>query len=236
MKEWTSNRVLPITVTRAERFFPVVMAVSALPLPSPDNFLHPEEEDNLTGAAEQQYLLGRHAAKLAAAHFTHIAPANIRITSGVFGQPVLYCPGYSNLQVSIAHSEEVSMAIVFPESHPMAVDIEAITNYSYIPPVTIQEADLMALLPYSGTEKQLLFWTAKEALSKVLKTGFTTDLSLFQIKTAIVENGALECTFTHFVQYKAICWIAGNIVCALVLPEKSQIDIIAVQALTSPAV
>lgn len=53
---------------------PVSMGVSSLSLSALQlelhRFLHPEERTTLTGIAQHYYLLGRHAAKLAAFDFT----------------------------------------------------------------------------------------------------------------------------------------------------------------------
>ena len=230
---------LSLAITRKDVTFPVSMGVSSLPLSALQlelhRFLHPEERTTLTGIAQHQYLLGRHAAKLAAFDFTGVAPAGIRILPGVFGQPVLTCPGHSNLQVSITHSGTHAMAVVFPESHPMAVDIEVLDGERFLPPLAPSESLLAASLPYTTEERQFLLWTAREALSKVLRTGLTTDLELFNVKSIAVNGDFLISTFVHFFQYKAVSWIAGNMACSLVLPERSQVDIAALQRLTGPA-
>jgi phosphopantetheinyl transferase len=237
MTEWTNSHHLSLTVTREGLSFPVSMGISSLSLSALQlelhRFLHPEERTTLTGIAQHHYLSGRHAAKLAAFDFTGVAPASIRIRPGVFGQPVLTCPGHSNLQVSISHSGGHAMAVVFPESHPMAVDIEALDADRFLPPLSPSEALLMASLPHSAEEQQLMLWTAREALSKVLRTGFTTDLELFNVKSVAVNGNFLISTFVHFLQYKAVSWMAGHMACSLVLPERSQVDIAALQTLTS---
>lgn len=237
MTEWTNSYHLALTVTREGVSFPASMGVSSLSLPAlqleQHRFLHPEERTTLTGVAQHHYYLGRHAAKLAAFDFTGVAPASIRIRPGVFGQPVLSCPGHSNLQVSITHSDGSAMAVVFPESHPMAVDIEAIDGSRFLPPVTPAEMRLMASLPYSTDEQQFLLWTAREALSKVLRTGFTTDLELFDVKSVERNGDFLISTFVHFMQYKAVSWVAGNMACSLVLPQRSLVDMAALQTLTN---
>ncbi|HEY9260944.1 4'-phosphopantetheinyl transferase family protein [Chitinophaga sp.] len=237
MTEWTNSHHLSLTVTREGLTFPVSMGVSSLSLSALQleihRFLHPEERTALTGIAQHDYLLGRHAAKLAAFNFTGVAPAGIRIRPGVFGQPVLTCPGHSNVQVSIAHSGGSAMAVVFPESHPMAVDIEVLDADRFLPPLSPAESLLIASLPHTPEEQQFLLWTAREALSKVLRTGFTTDLELFNVKSVAVNGDFVISTFVHFLQYKAVSWIAGNMACSLVLPERSQVDIAALQTLTS---
>lgn len=237
MTEWTNSHHLPITVTREGALIPVSMAVSSLSLSALQvqlsRFLHPEERAVSRGAGQHHYLLGRHAAKLAAVDFTGVAGANIRIHPGVFGQPVLSCPGYGNLQVSITHSGGSAMAVVFPEAHPMAIDIELLDGDRFLPPLTPAEELLVASLPYTTEEQTYLLWTAREALSKVLRTGLTTDLELFNVKSLAINGSFLVAEFQHFMQYKAISWRAGNIACSLVLPQRSQVDMAALQMLTS---
>ncbi|MBO9732597.1 MAG: 4'-phosphopantetheinyl transferase superfamily protein [Chitinophaga sp.] len=237
MTEWTNSHHLALTVTREGHTIPVFMAVSSLSLSALQvqlgRFLHPEERAVSKGAEQHHYLLGRHAAKLAAVDFTGVAANNIRIRPGVFGQPVLSCPGYSNLQVSITHSAGSAMAVVFPEAHPMAVDIELLDGDRFLPPLTPAEAALIAPLSYTSEEQTYLLWTAREALSKVLRTGFTTDLELFNVKSVAMNGSFMVAEFQHFLQYKAISWIAGNMACSLVVPQRSQVDMAALQTLTS---
>ncbi|SEW51893.1 4'-phosphopantetheinyl transferase family protein [Chitinophaga arvensicola] len=224
--EWTNSRYLTLPVTRNEQLVPVVLAVTSLPLLEPIGFLHPEEHTTLTGEALQHYLSGRLAAKLAASHFTQVPAAEICIRTGVFGQPLLYCPGHSNIQVSIAHSGSHAIAVVFPEGHPMGVDIEDTRNARLLSPLTPAEATLAA--------DPLLLWTAREALSKVLKTGLTIDLELLAVAAVSFESGFLIVTFAHFPQYKAISWMAGPMACSLVLPLRSEIDLAVLKTLTYP--
>ncbi|PSL44226.1 phosphopantetheinyl transferase [Chitinophaga niastensis] len=227
---------LSTMISRKEQSFPVSIAISSLPaaalISRAHDYLHPDEYTTLTGAAQHHYLLGRHAAKLAAVDYTQANPTSICITPGVFGQPVLYCPVDSNIQVSIAHTRNSATAIVFPEWHPMAIDIEAITTDKEIPGLLPAEARLFASLSYSQAAWQLLLWTAKEALSKVLKTGLTTAMEIFSVAAIQVQGDFIVSTFTNFAQYKAISWIAGNMAWAIVLPERSQIDTNALEVLS----
>ncbi|NLR78261.1 4'-phosphopantetheinyl transferase family protein [Chitinophaga eiseniae] len=237
MKEWTNSSYLPVMVTRKGQSFPVSVAISAVTPQElearQDHFLHADEHTTLAGVARRQYLLGRHAAKLAASHFTGVAAPLIRIRPGVFGQPVLDCPGHNNVQVSISHSGPQAIAVVYPEWHPMAVDIEEIRPDHELPALAAHEAGLVASLPFTHYESGLLLWSAREALSKVLKTGLTTDLALFEISTLHMQEGFLFSTFVHFMQYKAVSQLAGNMVYTLVLPQRSDPDLAALRALIS---
>lgn len=234
MTGWTNDsRCGAAMISRNNDRFPVSVAVSARSmdwlLSSFYHTLHPSEHTTMNGIAAHHYLLGRHAAKMAAQHFTNAPPGEIRISSGVFGQPVLSCAGHCNLQVSISHSNERAIAIVFPEQHPMAVDIESLDSIKHLPD---ENAPLPVGLPYQDGVLRMLLWTAREALSKVLKTGLTTELDILATDTVTAGNGFLTITFRHFMQYKAICWIAGDMACALVLPGRSDIDMAALKAIT----
>jgi 4'-phosphopantetheinyl transferase len=226
--EWTNSRYLTLPVTRQEQAVPVALAVTSFSsaLLEATGLLHPQEHTALTGEALQHYLSGRLAAKLAVSHFTQVPVAEIRIQPGVFGQPLLYCPGYSNIQVSLAHSGGSAMAVVFPEGHPMGVDIEDTRHSRLLPSLTPAEASLGA--------DPLFLWTAREALSKVLKTGLTTDLEILEVASVCPRDGCFIFTFTHFMQYKAISWKAGHMVCSLVLPLRSEVDLAVLKTITYP--
>lgn len=96
-------------------------------------FLHPDELRYFMSLrvprAQHSYLLGRYAAKMAVgAYINNPVFTDIRIYPGVFNQPILQLQNVRNVQLSIAHSGEMGIAIVFPEDHPMGVDVEIISR------------------------------------------------------------------------------------------------------------
>ncbi|PSL48181.1 phosphopantetheinyl transferase [Chitinophaga niastensis] len=223
-------------IRRKEGVFPMYIAISNKQLKElleeEKNFLHPEERDYLNnlpqGTRGHSFLLGRYTAKLAASAYTGVPATELLIKPGVFQQPVLQGSNVSNVQLSIAHSGEWSIAIVFPESHPVAADVEIIksgNDLSRLIPLTSGENKMLHALPFGLDASMTLAWTIKEAMSKVIKTGLTASLEIFTISSIELRDNYLVCQFTNFAQYKAIAWIEHHAAWCIVLPRNSDPDI-----------
>ena len=202
------------------------------------SFLHVRERgyyDGLrAGKRRSEYLLGRKAAK-GAIHVLApgVDPASIAIDFGVFQFPVLQCAELHNLQVSISHCNEISVALAFPEEHPMGIDLERLDpdNAEIMKGLlTSREAGLIAESSLDLSVGSALIWTVKEALSKIFRTGLTVDTAMLAI--ASLEMGAgmdapVCCSFQHVSQYRSFSFIVGDHICSLVLPKNTdpQLDL-----------
>jgi len=198
--------------------------------------LHPEErlqyEKMRFEKRKTSYLLGRSAAKLAVSELTGIRdlPA-IRIEKGIFHQPIVSHPGLQNVQVSLTHSGPYGAAVAYPEHHPLGLDLERISSAFHNTlqsQLTDGERERLALLPLPDEAGLTMMWTAKEALSKILKTGLMAPFRLFEItdlKQTVSANGAVTISgdYEHFAQYKFHAYLHGDWVCALALPRRSEL-------------
>lgn len=70
-----------------------------------------------------------------------------------------------------------------------------------------------------------ILWTAKEALSKVLKTGLTMDMKLFEINQ-LEERDIYRGSFTIFTQYQFLSFIIEDTVFTIVTPKKGNLHVI----------
>lgn len=198
-----------------------------------DNFLSISEDcyfKQLTATKRQySYLLGRMAAKQAISKLVpDIVLNEVDIAWGVFNQPVIQHPHIHNLQVSITHTHNCAMALVFPEQHPMGIDIEDFECCSVEAMRSQINTDEISILKgaLAGTERVLtLGWSIKEALSKLLKTGLMTDFSLYAIATSQARGGIVNSGFKYFHQYQAISAVLGSTICSIVLPGKTSINL-----------
>ncbi|MFC4104098.1 4'-phosphopantetheinyl transferase family protein [Paenibacillus xanthanilyticus] len=189
--------------------------------------LHPEERrywDQLKADKRKTaYLLGRHAAKLAAGCVASNIPlARMLIRPGMFGQPVLIHPELANRQVSIAHTDRLAACLAFPESIPAGIDIEEMLSEeraelvrSYLTPGELERTTAAGL---SFQEAATLLWTAKESLSKCLRTGLTTPLSVYEIDRVERTGRWLVAGFANFPQYRAFSWLFRETAMSVVLP------------------
>jgi phosphopantetheinyl transferase len=219
-----------LNIQRKTTTFTACIAILQQTLPAlqslKDNFLHPDEStyfNTLTAPRRQHsYLHGRYTAKQAIASYTGLMPATIKITTGVFQQPVI---PVMNIQVSLSHTEEWCIALVFPEEHPMGVDVEFISPAINETIHQIITANEKTLFPIMDAGNLSLLWTIKEALSKTLRTGLMTPLQIYEVSEVVYKNGMYEAYFTNFAQYKSLSWIAGDHAWSIVLPKNSMVDI-----------
>lgn len=216
-------------IQRKNESFKACIATSRQTLPTlqslKDTFLHPDERsyfNTLTASKRQHsYLHGRYTAKQAIAAYTDIMPASVKISAGVFQQPVL---PITNVQLSLSHTDSWCIAVVFPEAHPMGVDVEFISPAIYETIheiITSHERTLFTVLDAGYLS---LLWTIKEALSKTLRTGLMTPLQVYEVSEVVYKNGFFEACFTNFAQYKCLSWIAGDHAWSIVLPKNSVVD------------
>jgi len=169
------------------------------------------------------FLLGRISAKMSIGQIHQVDLRSITIGVGVFGFPVVKGTS-NNTQVSITHCENIGVSLAYQEDHPISVDIEKIDPNrlslleKYLSPL---EANLLNA-HCSREMSAFMAWTSKEALSKVLRTGLTLDFKIMSInKTEKLAEGIYINTFLNFPQYKSYTLRVNNMVCSIVVPEKS---------------
>lgn len=177
---------------------------------------------------KSNFLLGRLSAKQAASVL--LSEPNlysIRVETGVFGQPLLRTAAVSGYQVSIAHCDDIGTAVVFPEAHPMGIDIERISpdrNKTMESQLTTSERERLEAV--RGLEEYAILlavsWTVKEAISKILRTGFTASLQVLEINETSFHAGCFRSTFSHFPQYAAQSYRLGNYIFTIAAPRKTE--------------
>jgi 4'-phosphopantetheinyl transferase len=205
------------------------------------HFLHPKELAYLATLTfekrQASYLLGRFLAKLAVTKQTDIPLHEIFIDFGIFQYPVVYHAGNEKIQVSISHCNQYGIALAFPETHPLGVDLEIIApdkNSIIETQLTGEEKYLLATLHHSTSstaELYTLFWTIKEALSKTLRTGLMSPVEIYAIKSVKKENHYWLSEFKNFGQYQALSFPLRPFICSIVYPKNMQmlIDISAIE-------
>ncbi len=230
--------IIPMTLTRQDGTYAAVLAwATSDDYPALrdrcETFLHRREREYFltlpTERRRQSYLLGRHAAKQALSASADVDdPARIEIVAGVFQQPIVR-PGLPEpTGISITHSSRLACAVAFPERHPMAIDVEDLspdrsaTMASQILPAEFDRA--RAAWPEEARHPAML-WTAKEALSKVLRCGMTTPFSLLAVTNLVQHPESAGGEFEHFRQYRFETWHIGSTVVTLVVPRLSTMQI-----------
>ncbi|NRS16251.1 4'-phosphopantetheinyl transferase superfamily protein [Brevibacillus sp. HB1.4B] len=193
-------------------------------------FLHPKEFEYYFQLEYERrvksYLTGRYVAKRAVSFLVgDESLERICIEQGIFHQPVVNLPNATNVQVSITHCDDLAAGIAFSEELPMGIDMERISvdrNKVLETQMTVKESSLFSCLPYSYETTLTLFWTVKEALSKILKTGLTTSFHIYEISQVEARDGVVYSLFENFPQYRTASFILGDYVCSITYPKKTE--------------
>jgi len=190
------------------------------------NILREEEKEQLLAydyqKRKESYYGGRVSGKIAVSDFTKLKFQEFQIDNGVFNQPVIQCLTKKNCQVSISHANHASASIAFDEKHPLGIDIESVDQKNSI---TIVEYLTVGEKAFCVNDNiPLIFWTAKEALSKVLKTGLTIPLHLLEIKSFRIVDSFYVITFVNFAQYKVISFFFQDTILSIAYPSTSQLN------------
>jgi len=191
------------------------------------HILHPNElahYERLTVPRRQSsFLLGRYVAKQALAVLLRESVyANIEIAPGVFTQPIVKFPTPEPVGVSITHAGELACALAFPQIHPMAIDVERLDPKSIEAmksQMLTEELHPEALPQLSELVRCTVIWTAKEALSKVLKCGMMCPFSILETVALRQEAACYVGHFRNFGQYKFHAWVLNRHVITIVLPK-----------------
>lgn len=229
------EKTISFTMQGKKQSFDAVITISAFSLTElldlRMQFLHPDEVPFFNSCIVPKrlfsFLQGRYAAKKAVSVYLNTPfLKDIIIGQGIFFQPVVLSAFSQNSCVSLSHSGQWAIAVVFPEVLLVGVDIEWIDmsrNWVGILPLSFKEQELISKIE---SDHSIVFWCGKEALSKALKIGFTADTHIFEMKSVEEQNGYYECKFRFFPNFKACVWLSQGYCIALAFPENIEVDII----------
>jgi phosphopantetheine--protein transferase-like protein len=169
-----------------------------------------DEWQNLKGPARRrhEWLLGRVAAKdavrlfLKDRHTMDVYPADVEITRGEHGQPLLRGPWADALDrppvISLAHANGTAVAIVGDGDRctGIGIDVECLGRVGAgfeTAAFTASERDLLASLHASGQEEWLLrLWCSKEAVAKATGLGLAGEPSGLNVQSADSDSGMVQ--------------------------------------------
>ena len=182
------------------------------------------------GVRQKSYLLGRYAAKLALSELLVEKDLQaIEVVRGVFEQPVVQYNQNRGYSVTISHAGSVAVALAYPAGHPMGIDIERLDKARYQTIVSQLSDQEMTLVEGAGVDRLKMatgFWTAKEALAKVLTTGMMSPLQVYNLaEFRLTSTGTWEGLFQNFAQYKTAVWIGSSYTFATVLPKRTALGL-----------
>ncbi|MCT4598811.1 MAG: 4'-phosphopantetheinyl transferase superfamily protein [Vallitalea sp.] len=154
---------------------------------------------------KMQYILGRYAMKTAVNNL--ISHNNmIEIGYGLLGYPIVSRTNQA-IEITLSHCENEAIAIAFNKDIMLGIDIEKINieRQDVLEKVTTNREHIInEKINLPSITFMTLIWTAKEALSKAIKTGFTVDMEIFQVKNIFEKGGVYYIDFLYFPTFSAI--------------------------------
>lgn len=148
-----------------------------------------DQYHGLNPMAQRQWLLGRMAAKDAVRDWLWtqgagpLFPAEIEISNGSRGEPLVKGPFDADLRISLAHSRTLAVAIV-GHATPVGIDIEVVTRRDDRFEQSVLTAGEQALVPDVDRDRWITrLWVAKEAVAKAAGTGLNGRPKHFEITT-----------------------------------------------------
>ncbi|NQX47862.1 4'-phosphopantetheinyl transferase superfamily protein [Paenibacillus tritici] len=203
--------------------------VSLPPEDGPLDYLSAAEKEQYFGfrypKRRNSYLLGKLAAKMAVAGDQDDL-AGIEIQHGILFQPMV---AGSTRRITITHCDTLGAAVDYDPRLLAGVDMELVDEKAVEGIRRITSKREEALNGELGPELAppvflTLLWTAKEAMSKVIQTGFTVPTELFEIRQCTRDGQGVISLFKNFPQFKALSILRREYVYTLVLPAKAMTD------------
>ncbi|WP_206868960.1 4'-phosphopantetheinyl transferase family protein [Clostridium zeae] len=180
---------------------------------------------NLHGKIKKkEFLIGRYSAKCAVSGLAdNLSMNEITVRNGFSGEPLIDTNGEQQYYISISHKGNVSVSIASNLTEFLGIDLEYDDKNRFEAIELIcSEKEKIKFLPYG---LHIILWTAKEALSKALKTGLIEGLRKYEIESIRLENDVWYGTYSYFKQFKFQTIVLYGYVVTIVLPTFIDINI-----------
>jgi 4'-phosphopantetheinyl transferase len=179
-----------------------------------------------TPAARNSFCLGKIAAKTAVKCLLD-REIEFTIDHGIFGFPIVE-PNHFGINISLAHTKHTGIAVCTSQKYPVGIDIEELSSSNnQIIMSTLTKVELGLSNHNNLTETVFLhiLWTAREALSKVIRTGFLVPMSLLSIKSVTPISKHFKIEFVNFSLFTGLVFCIGNHSVCVVIPTMVSLDI-----------
>lgn len=177
-----------------------------------------------------EYLYGRVAGKVALSELApNLCKNEVTISNGILMQPYIKSRVNNNVGISLSHDNQYAAAIAYPDDYICGIDVETIEeNRKEVINRILTTKEKRNLEKNTDRKTLLTFmsWTAKEALSKALKTGLTTDMKYYEISDYWMEGNFLKGKFTYFSQYEFISFQKAEHLVSVVVPKIANFEVI----------
>lgn len=165
---------------------------------------------------KNEYLAGRILTKKTVIQIHQkYSPIDIETTTALWGYPLFKTACFSNYWLSIAHTTtEAAVLLSQHNTHPVGLDVEQISEENQ----NVLQQFLSKYGRAFSLQDMHLYWSAKEAASKALRTGFTVPETLFEIEEVKEIGGKYEIKFKNLQRLHAVAWIQNDVITCIAYP------------------
>ncbi len=179
-----------------------------------------------TSDAKNSFCFGKISAKMAISKLNHHPVNEISIDHGIFGFPLIY-PHLKGYHISIAHTANSGIAICYNEKYLIGIDLEKVeltNDQTILTSLTDKEIKMKFSMDLPDTLFYHILWSAREALSKAIRTGYLISLPLLEVKSISTISNYHKIEFEHFNMFVGIVLQVSDQVIALVIPQKLTVN------------
>lgn len=149
-----------------------------------------------------------------------------KLKKGIWGQPILECNEECDMGISISHCNELVAVLLYDRELVLGIDVETDKEMSSLlcnKIFTASEKNIIKKCCHNNLGK-LLFWCAKEALSKCLLTGLNISFECLEIENIHQENNYWVGSYSKFKQYGFIGFLYDKTVIVICFPKIYRIE------------
>lgn len=171
------------------------------------------------------YFLGRISIKKAISnHISKILTfSSISVENNLAGKP--FIKDYP-VNLSISHSANLALSVVSASNINVGIDFEKITPSTYVTEqwLAANELTLIRNRFINTLLGKVILWVAKEAMSKLIGTGFNIDWYKLMIEKIYFEHWGYLITFTYFKNIYVYIWQVEEFIIGLALENDQLIN------------
>ncbi|HLZ87938.1 MAG TPA: 4'-phosphopantetheinyl transferase superfamily protein [Puia sp.] len=182
--------------------------------------------EKYTGSRYSEFVHSRYITKRAVQQLMGDVPMDkIQLLKGVFEQPILEIAGSgAGYDASVAHKDDIAASLIFPRYHPAGIDIDVtVPRNSNTLNRLITEHEQQVCR--GDSEKKMVIYTAKEALSKIIRCGLTVPVHFLEVNDLQKEEIFYCGVFTNFCQYRFMSFAGDEYIITMVFPRNSNCTI-----------
>lgn len=165
------------------------------------------------------FILGRYLSKIAISDFLFKNDFDmISVSKGIFNNPIVDQP-YSNVRISLGHTSNLLIALVFGNESLLGVDAEQINEARALNIQSVLNFPENNNINIDKTTEAFINWTSMEAIGKALGIGIGLPFSFYIPKSHGFIGDKIETTFLYMHQFKCYSFKLKDHIISIAYPS-----------------